>query len=96
MAALLTILKSLKKYNNVTGLPIFASRESLYTETGWQTLQNRRYAAKIIIMFKIYNGGAPPYLITKMYPVTTHVIKTIILFLHTDENYVKYLLYLIL
>ena len=26
----------------VTGLPIFAYRESLYTETGLQTLQNRR------------------------------------------------------
>ena len=25
----------------VTGLPIFASKESLYTETGWQTLQNK-------------------------------------------------------
>ena len=25
----------------VIGLPIFTSRESLYTETGWQTLQNR-------------------------------------------------------
>ena len=46
----------------VTGLPIFASRESLYTETGWQTLQNRRYAAKMTTMFKIYNGYAPPYL----------------------------------
>ena len=27
----------------VTGLPIFTFRESLYT--GWDTLQNRRYAA---------------------------------------------------
>ena len=25
----------------VTGLPIFASRESPYTETGWQTLQKQ-------------------------------------------------------
>ena len=58
MAALLTILKSLKKYNNVSGLPIFASRESLYTETGWQTLQNRRCAAKIVTMFKTHNGSA--------------------------------------
>ena len=30
----------------ITGLPIFASSESFYTETSWQTLQNRRYAAK--------------------------------------------------
>ena len=45
----------------VTGLPIFASRESLYTEKGWQTLQNRHYAAKMLAMFNIYNGYAPPY-----------------------------------
>ena len=41
---------------------IFTSREYLYTETGWQTLQNRRYTAKIVTMFKIHNGGAPSYL----------------------------------
>ena len=46
----------------VTGLPIFASSESLDTETVWQTLQNRRYAAKMITVFKINNGCAPPYL----------------------------------
>ena len=46
----------------VTGLPIFTSRESLYTETGWQTLQNRRYIAKMVAMFKIHNGGATSYL----------------------------------
>ena len=46
----------------VTGLPIFASSESLDTETVWQTLQNRRYAAKMITVFKIYNGCVPPYL----------------------------------
>ena len=44
----------------VTGLSLFASRESLYTETGWHTFQNRRYAAKKLTMFKIYNGYAPP------------------------------------
>ena len=46
----------------VTGFPMLASRESLYAKTGWQTWQNRRYAAKMITMFKIYNGCAPPYL----------------------------------
>ena len=67
----------------LTGLPIFASRESIYTETGWQTLQNRRYAAKMITMFKIYNGYAPPFLMIssqtnmEMYPVITHEIKQI-------------------
>ena len=42
----------------VTGLPpIFTSRESLYL--GWQTLQNRRYAAEMVTMFKIHDGSAP-------------------------------------
>ena len=40
-----------------SGLPIFTSRESLFT--GWQTLQNRRYAAKMVTLFIIHNGGAP-------------------------------------
>jgi hypothetical protein len=35
----------------VTGLPIFASREFLYSETGWQTLKSRCYVSKIITMF---------------------------------------------
>ena len=30
--------------------------------TGLQTLHIRRYAAKMVIMFKIHYGGAPPYL----------------------------------
>ena len=42
----------------VTEIPVFASRESLYTETGWQTYQNNHYAAKMITTFKIYNGSA--------------------------------------
>ena len=37
----------------VTGLPSFKSRESLYTETGWQTLQNRHYTAKMVKISKI-------------------------------------------
>ena len=44
----------------VTGLPILTSRESI--NTGWQTLQNRRYGAKMVTMFNIHNGGAPSYL----------------------------------
>ncbi|XP_055995247.1 uncharacterized protein LOC125672352 isoform X1 [Ostrea edulis] len=46
----------------VTGLPIFASRESLYSETGWLTLKSRRYIAKMTTMFKICYGSAPDYL----------------------------------
>ena len=46
----------------VTGLPIFASRESLYSETGWQTLESRRYVSKMTTMYKICNGHAPDYI----------------------------------
>ena len=35
----------------------FASIEFLYTETGWQSLQIRRYAAKMVTMFKFHNGS---------------------------------------
>jgi hypothetical protein len=35
----------------VTGLPIIASRESLYSETGWQTLKSRCYVSKMTTMF---------------------------------------------
>ena len=64
MAALLMIMKNLEKVQLsaarvVLGLHIVTSRETLYTETGWQTLQNRRYAAKKVTMFIIHNGGAP-------------------------------------
>jgi hypothetical protein len=40
----------------VTGLPIFASRESLYSETGWQTLKSTRYISKLTTMFKFVMG----------------------------------------
>ena len=46
----------------VTGLPNFASRESLYSETGWQSLESRRYVSKMTTMYKICNGHAPDYL----------------------------------
>ena len=72
---------------------IFASRGSLYTETGWQTLQNKRYAAKMITMFKIHISCAPPYLYDiipanmKMCPVITREIKTNTLYLGVDYNF---------
>ena len=50
----------------VTGLPIFASRESLYSETGWQTLKSRRYVSKMTTMFKICNDY-----VSKLFPTKT-------------------------
>jgi hypothetical protein len=45
----------------VTGLPIFASKESFYFDTGWETLKTRWYVAKVITMFKINTGNVPKY-----------------------------------
>ena len=46
----------------VTGLPIFASANSLYTEIGWETLAERRKKKKLTLMYKIINNDAPSYL----------------------------------
>ena len=40
----------------VIGLPVFASLDSLYYETGWETLSQRRTNKKLTIMFKIVNN----------------------------------------
>ena len=46
----------------VTGLPVFASLDSLYYETGWETLSQRRTNKKLTLMFKIVNNETPGYL----------------------------------
>lgn len=46
----------------VTGLPIFVSMAVLYSETGWETLQTRRYIAKMTTMFKINMEIVPDFL----------------------------------
>ena len=46
----------------VTGLPIFASLNSLYYETGWETLAERRKYKKLNLMYKIVNNESPSYL----------------------------------
>ena len=46
----------------VTGLTIISSKESLYVETGWEPLINRRKKSKLITMFKINNNLSPTYL----------------------------------
>jgi len=40
----------------VTGLSSYASRESLYLETGRKTLQKRREIRKLNLFYKIHNG----------------------------------------
>ena len=46
----------------VTGIPVFASLRSLYHETGWETLAERRRRRKLTLMYKIVNNDAPSYL----------------------------------
>ena len=47
----------------VTGLPVFSSRRSLYLETGWETLAERRKTKqKLILMYKIIKNETPNYL----------------------------------
>jgi hypothetical protein len=46
----------------VSGLPKFPSKESLYFETGWETLSCRRRRRKLTLFHKIHNNIAPEYL----------------------------------
>lgn len=46
----------------VTGLPIFASRESLYFETGWDTLSCRRQISRLKTMYKFDRNMLPSYI----------------------------------
>jgi hypothetical protein len=46
----------------VTGLPIYSSAESLYFETGWSKLEDRRKSRKLNLFYKIENNMAPTYL----------------------------------
>ena len=46
----------------VTGLPIYASRHSLYQETGWEPLAERRKRRKLNTFYKIHNNQTPNYL----------------------------------
>ena len=46
----------------VTGLPVFSSLRSLYLETGWETLAERRKTKKLILMYKIIKNETPSYL----------------------------------
>jgi hypothetical protein len=45
-----------------TGLPKFASKESLYFETGWKTLSCKRRRRKLTLFHKIHNNIAHEYL----------------------------------
>ena len=56
----------------VTGLPLFASREALYFETGWETLKDRRNRRKLTLFHKIYHRNTPQYLHDIIQPLVRH------------------------
>ena len=47
----------------VTGTTKFVSINSLYEETGWETLETRRKNHKLTLFFKMINGLSPQYLL---------------------------------
>jgi hypothetical protein len=53
----------------VTGLPAYASRDSLYLETGWEKRIDRRNRRCVCLMYNIVNNSAPSYL-TDILPPT--------------------------
>ena len=57
----------------VTGLPVFASREAIYFETGWQLLVDRRKSRKLNMFYSLHNGTAPDYLCDLMPPLVGQV-----------------------
>jgi hypothetical protein len=52
----------------ITGLPKFSRVESLYFETGWESLHSRRRRRKLNMFFKIRNNNAPSYLCDCLLP----------------------------
>jgi hypothetical protein len=46
----------------MTGFSIYASFDSIYQETGWDTLSTRRKVKKFLPFYKIVNKEAPGYL----------------------------------
>ena len=46
----------------VTGLTAYARLSSIYDETGWEKLSDRREQRKLSLFYKIVNGNVPDYL----------------------------------
>ena len=61
----------------VTGLPLFASRQSIYSETGWELLSDRRRVRRLSLFYSIHNKSAPDYLCDLM-PLPLVVFPSII------------------
>ena len=54
--------QDIEKSRIVTGTTKLVSINSLYEETGWETLETRRKNHKLTLFFKMINGLPPQYL----------------------------------
>ena len=61
----------------VTGMPLFASRESLYFETGWETLKDRRTRRKLTLFHRVYNHDVPSFLSDIVDPLRRNNIRNL-------------------
>ena len=52
----------------ITGATKYCSNQSIYNETGWPTLEQRRNEHKLIQFYKIFNGLTPNYLSSLLPP----------------------------
>ena len=73
----------------VARIPIISSRESLYLETGWEPLSERRRVAKLNTMYKVHNYLVPDYL-NHIFPSTSRESKYNT---HNSEDYNRLELY---
>ena len=64
----------------VTGTNRNASKQLLYSETGWENLSDRREKQRLILFFKIFNGIAPQHLIDTFMSYNQH----------THEHYTRH------
>ena len=53
----------------VTGAWQSSSRNKLYEELGWESLSDRRYSRRLLLLYKIHNNISPRYLIDNMPPL---------------------------
>ena len=53
----------------VTGAWQGSSRNKLYDELGWESLNDRRYFRRLVLIYKIHNNISPRYLIDNMPPL---------------------------
>ena len=70
----------------VSGLPIFSALNSLYYETGWDTLAERRTKKKLNFMYKIIHNDAPSYL-SDLLPNSLRVNEAVSYDLRNNQNF---------